>query len=113
MRVIIAGGRDYTFDHEDIEFLENLYLAQPFTVVLSGGATGADAEGEWWAKYRGIPVERYPADWAGKGRAAGPIRNAEMVRRADALIAFPGGRGTADVTRRARSAGLQVWEVER
>lgn len=113
MRVIIAGGRDYTFDNEDIEFLENLYLGRPFTAVLCGGATGADAEGARWAKRRGIPVEHYLADWSGHGRAAGPIRNQAMVDVADALIAFPGGRGTADVTRRARLAGLQVWEVER
>lgn len=110
MRVIIAGGRNYTFNDADIDFLDNLCLAHEFTAVLSGGATGADACGERWAKWRGIPIDRYPADWDAHGRAAGPIRNQIMVDAADALIAFPGGRGTADVTKRARKAGLRVWK---
>lgn len=113
MRVIIAGGRNYTFDNSDIEFLDNLYASHEFDVVLSGNARGADACGEKWAKSRHIELEVYPAKWELHGRAAGVIRNAEMVKRADALIAFPGGLGTADVTRRARQAGLRVWEVER
>ncbi len=57
--------------------------------------------------------EVYEADWHEHGRAAGPIRNARMIAegRPDLVIAFPGGRGTADMVSRARKAGIEVREV--
>jgi len=53
------------------------------------------------------------ANWAGLGRKAGPIRNQEMLDqgRPNMVVAFPGGRGTADMVRRARGAGVEVIEV--
>jgi hypothetical protein len=57
----------------------------------------------------------YPADWAKHGRAASPIRNQQMLDegRPNLVVAFPGGRGTADMVRRARSAGVEVIEVDK
>jgi predicted polyphosphate/ATP-dependent NAD kinase len=79
---------------------------------ISGNARGADQLGEQWAKNHGFPVEVYPADWETHGRAAGVIRNQQMLETGvDLLIAFPGGRGTADMVRRARKAGVEVIEV--
>jgi hypothetical protein len=62
----------------------------------------------------GVPVSAHPADWFSHGKAAGPIRNQEMLAmEAPALVvAFPGGRGTADMVRRARKAGVDVLEVK-
>lgn len=81
------------------------------STVVSGDATGADSWGIVWAKRRGLPIERHPADWKKHGRAAGPVRNAEMVAKADALIAIWDGesRGTADVMEKACAAGLKVF----
>jgi predicted solute-binding protein len=69
---------------------------------------------EWWAKAEGVPCEVYQADWARLGRKAGPIRNQRMLDEAkpDVVIAFPGGRGTADMLRRTRQAGVEVIEVK-
>ena len=56
----------------------------------------------------------FPADWIRHGRAAGPIRNEQMLREGcpDLVVAFhddPGlGRGTADMVRRALAAGVPV-----
>ena len=74
---------------------------------------GADTLGAEWAKAQGIPCEVYMADWEGLGRKAGPIRNQRMLDegKPDLVVAFPGGRGTADMVRRARSAGLDVLEI--
>jgi hypothetical protein len=60
-----------------------------------------------------IPCSVYMADWDGLGRKAGPIRNQRMLDegKPDLVIAFPGGRGTADMVRRAREAGVEVVEL--
>jgi hypothetical protein len=82
-------------------------------VVIEGGAAGADRWARSWARLRAIDVETYEAQWARDGRAAGPIRNQAMLinGRPDLVVAFPGGRGTADMVRRAKAAGVRVIEV--
>ena len=61
----------------------------------------------------GLPCTVFQADWAGLGRKAGPIRNKLMLDegKPDLVVAFPGGRGTAHMTRIARGAGIEVIEV--
>jgi hypothetical protein len=57
-----------------------------------------------------VPVVRYPADWARHGNAAGLVRNQQMLDdgKPDLAVAFPGGKGTADMVRRARKAGIPI-----
>jgi len=110
MRVIIAGGRDYTLTDEDHEYLDEAKRLLPITSVVCGMARGADMGGHAWAKSREIPIDEHPARWDLHGRYAGPIRNREMGAVADALIAFPGGRGTADMIRVARQRGMPVMQ---
>ena len=106
LAVVIAGGRDYQFTDEDIARLDAL----PIREVVSGGAKGADQCGEDWAKVRDIAVRRFPADWKAHGRAAGPIRNRKMAEYADAVVLFPGGRGTASMRKEAERAGVTVYD---
>lgn len=106
MRVIVCGGRDYA-DKEAIT--AELSMLPPGTVVVHGGAPGTDSIAGEVAKALGLTVEAHPADWQRWGRAAGPRRNAEMLAMgADLVVAFPGGRGTADMVRRAQAAGVPV-----
>ena len=79
-------------------------------ISISGHATGADALGERYAQERGLFLDAHPADWNKHGRAAGPIRNAEMAEAADTLIAFWDGasRGTKNIIVTAKSKGLKV-----
>lgn len=109
MRVIIAGGRNIT----DPQSVIDAVVASGFEVteVVSGGAPGVDANGEAWARARGLPVRVFPADWDAHGNAAGPIRNRQMADYAEALIAIHDGesRGTADMIRSAETAGLKVF----
>lgn len=114
MRCIVAGTR--TARLEDTKAAINACpWSDDVTVVVSGGARGADAHGELWAEARGLPVERFPANWREHGKAAGPIRNSEMAAKADALIAVWDGqsRGTADMIVKAERAGLTVfvWRI--
>ena len=116
-RVIIAGSRKYD-DYETLREKCDKILSQKLAdencnvVVVSGGASGADALGERYARERGLAVESHPADWARYGRSAGPRRNAEMAETADALIAFPkeGEKniGTQNMIKLARAKGLQI-----
>jgi len=66
-----------------------------------------------WAVERGVECLQYPADWEKLGRAAGPIRNEQMLRegKPDLVVAFPGARGTAHMVRIAREAGVRVIEI--
>jgi len=83
------------------------------SVVIHGAAPGADTLAGRWAELRRVPVEAFPADWEKHGRAAGPIRNAPMLAegKPDLVVAFPGGRGTANMCKQARAAGVKVVEV--
>jgi hypothetical protein len=108
MIVIIAGGRDYTdYDHVVTCVKDSGF---EITEIVSGGATGADALGERYAKEHGIKLRRMPAEWKKHGKAAGPIRNREMAEVADGLIAFWDGesRGTKNMIEEAEKRGLKV-----
>lgn len=83
-------------------------------IIVSGHAHGADTMGERFAKEQGLTVEFHPAKWRALGKAAGMIRNVEMARASDALIAFWDGRsrGTAHMISFARRRGLEVSVVD-
>jgi predicted Rossmann-fold nucleotide-binding protein len=80
--------------------------------IVTGGATGADHFAEEWAKLARVSRSVYLADWNQHGKGAGPIRNQEMLDKGQPtlVIAFPGGKGTADMIARARAAGIEVME---
>lgn len=117
---IICGGRTYSCvrrfgklilepRQDDIAWLDEIHAKHTITCVFSGCATGADALGEYWAELRGIPVRKFPPDWKRLGKAAGPVRNGEMVRDAHIWISFPGGSGTIDCMNQATAHGLPLF----
>lgn len=112
MRVIIAGSRSIT-DPRILQQAINICGWTP-TVVLSGGARGADFLGEIWAMEHGVPLERFPAEWATLGLRAGIVRNCVMAEQADALIALWDGmsHGTAHMIQQAYKRRLRV-HIER
>lgn len=113
MRVLVCGGRNYD-DLVGVSLvLDTMHVQRPFTALIEGGAKGADVCAATWAWHVGVPIERFPADWTTHGKAAGPIRNQRMIDegKPDLVVAFPGGRGTADMVRRAKAAGIKVVEV--
>ena len=109
MNVIIAGSRDF----HDYNML--LYAVDKsgfeITEVTSGGAGGVDALGERYAKENNLKLNRFPADWKQHGRAAGPIRNREMAKSADALIALWDGKskGTKNMIDEANKQKLRLY----
>lgn len=112
--VLVCGGRDYRDMDRVYEVLDGLGpVVQVVHGDCRGGTTdrrGADHWAEVWAADRGIPWAAYPARWEADGLAAGPRRNARMLREAkpDLVVAFPGGKGTRDMVKKASNAGLPI-----
>jgi hypothetical protein len=109
VRLLVCGGRDF----DDQELLDNALGDVTQTigrsdVLIHGGARGADRLAGEWAKRFGIPVMVFPADWETHGRRAGYLRNRQMLVEGEPthVVAMPGGRGTADMLRQARLAGV-------
>lgn len=124
MRVLVCGGINFTDRQKMNEALNAIvprtepdeygnWLPKDVTVI-HGAAVGADSLAGEWAVVNWCAEEPYPADWASHGKAAGPIRNQRMLDegKPDLVVAFPGGRGTADMVRRAKAAGVPVREIQ-
>lgn len=84
MRYGVIGSR--TFNNYDILFhvLEKHYIYK----IISGGAKGADTLAERYATEKGIPFEWFPPDYEKYGKKAPFVRNKEIVRGSDVIIAF-------------------------
>jgi hypothetical protein len=120
VRVLITGTRE---DGPHCSAVADAVLAlwldgadDGFLTVVHGDCpTGIDAEAERICEERGIPSERYPADWDTHGKSAGPRRNKQMVDLgADLCLAFPKGvsRGTRGCLALAKAAGIKTLVVE-
>ena len=109
-KLIITGGRDYNDYAMVVDVLNHLNPS----VVIQGGATGADALAREWALDNGKEVITYNADWDIHGKSAGPIRNKQMCsEHKDAiLIAFQGGKGTENCVNEAVKLNMIVLRVE-
>ena len=103
MRVAIVGSREYPNLAEVRAYVRAL---PPDTTIVSGGARGVDRVAAAEAHRQGLAVEVIKADWS-RGRAAGPERNREIVRRVDRVVAFWDGQspGTRSTIEYARATG--------
>lgn len=113
MRVLVCGGRDYRDGDRVSAVLHKLNNEAGIDLIIEGGARGADYLAHVWATMAGVDTERFEAEWEHFGKMAGGIRNTRMLTegKPDLVIAFPGGRGTADMVRKARRAGVDVVEI--
>lgn len=112
MKTIIAGGRSFMPADIHIVWLDNLHEQYVFTEIVCGKAKGADEFGEVWARMNNLSVKYFKAEWSLYGRSAGPRRNAEMADYAEALVLFPGGKGSANMLSLAKSKSLQIFVFE-
>lgn len=115
MRLVVTGGRGYSDTRRAFAALDELHARRPISVLIEGEARGLDSRARVWAVRRGVAVEPYPAAWELYGKAAGGIRNQQMIDegRPDYGLVFPGGFGTADMRRRLVAAGIPFEEVPR
>lgn len=122
LRVLVTGGRRYGWIHTltgkirneaEISELMSVLDGTGATELCEGGASGADEWSRFWANLRGVPGPTFKADWKLHGPAAGGIRNRLMLKEFDPElgVAFPGGRGTADMVAVLEAAGVPVLRV--
>jgi SLOG family YspA-like protein len=121
LRLLVCGSRDWTdaalLAHAVEQVIAQHGQDRPGVVLIEGDARGADRLAGTLARARGWELEVYPADWQRHGRTAGMRRNARMLRqgRPERVIALTddptASRGTADMVRRAHSAGIPVLVV--
>jgi hypothetical protein len=111
LTIIVCGGRHYDNRPAVAAVLDRMRIERGICLIAHGGATGADALADDYAKQFQIPCRSFPADWR-LGPSAGPRRNKQMLEeiRPDRVVAFPGDTGTADMVRRALKAGVVVWQ---
>lgn len=120
VRVLVCGSRTYKDEQTIFKDLDDLYEATEGVrvefVVIEGCAPGADSiAGDWAVQMadKGVLHMMFPAQWDRYGKAAGPIRNGEMLREGqpNVVLAYTDkplaeSRGTADMVQRAHIARL-------
>ncbi len=117
MRLLISGGRSYD-DVDEVNrvlsYARKLSAKRAQTLlVIQGGADGADKLAREWCKAHGMPCITMEAPWTFFEKKAGPIRNSWLIEFAlpTHFHAFPGNKGTRDMTRKAKRAGLKTLRV--
>lgn len=112
MRIIIAGSREYNNYEEAVKLIDKFIkdVNSSNVVIVSGGAKGADKIGEEYAARNDLDCVVYKANWGKYGKQAGIIRNGEMAKNADCLLAFWDGesRGTYNMINTAKKRKLKV-----
>lgn len=126
MRLLVCGSRDYV-DRDQVTAVlggiaDNYLTDNPrgSLIIVHGDAPGADRLADAACRQLqkegfDVQAEPHPADWDRHGKGAGPIRNQEMADAgADLCIAFsdqPVTKGTSDMVKRAKGAGIPVWVI--
>ena len=126
MRILVCGDRNWTNHELILNKLKEVAGKENEIILIHGCCQGADEISEkvlWYAKrICGICVDstcyfnvvRFPADWDKYGKAAGLIRNQQMIDegKPDIVLAFHNNiaksKGTMDMIKRANAAGVEV-----
>jgi len=114
MKVLVSGGRDYSNKGKVYDVLDRLHSQRPIEVIVHGGSTGADALAHQWAEERGVLTSVYPANWKKHGRAAGPVRNRQMLEEEypHGVVTFAGGPGTRNLINEAKKRELPIQSYD-
>lgn len=118
MKVLVTGSRE--FDNPKViayaldTAISAAQKAKYDIKIAQGGARGADSLVKEYCEKWNITCIEYKADWDKHGRAAGPIRNQEMLNdfKPNVLLAFikhgAANIGTKDMINRALKGGMSV-----
>jgi hypothetical protein len=117
MRILICGSRNWKNSVSILNQVKKYKNKDP--IIISGGANGADNLADLVSNWLDLRFMRFPAKWDKYHRAAGPIRNQQMLDegKPDLVIAFhrdlSKSRGTKDMIARAKKAGIKVRHISK
>lgn len=114
-KLAIVGSRTFS-DQEKMDGVMKDYIeshGKP-SLVISGGAKGADTLGRLWAQRKGIPIKEFIPNWSKYGKMAGIHRNSDIVDNCDHLIAFQvnNSQGTQDSINKANKRKIHVLVIK-
>jgi len=111
MKLLVCGGRDWEDTKATTAALDRM-LTHSLSVVIHGGARGADDLAGWWARMNSIRPVVVSALWDQLGKSAGFKRNYVMVNilQPDYCIAFPGGKDTQSTIDLCKRNNITVWQ---
>ena len=106
MKVAVIGSRTFN----DYELLRQTLSKIEITLVVSGGAKGADSLGEEYANANNIPTKIFLPDWDKYGKSAGMLRNSDIINEAEIIVAFWDGesKGCKDAIAKANKLNKKV-----
>jgi hypothetical protein len=117
--VLICGDRHWKNYDSILSVVKRLVAKYGNVKIVEGGCTGADEMAKKAAIECGLEYVEYPADWNKFGKAAGPIRNQQMLddEHPNIVIAFhtniKNSKGTKDMVLKARKAGIETYIFRR
>jgi hypothetical protein len=119
MRLLVCGARTWWNDQYLWNVLRGFNLPGEELTIIEGEAVGADQCARHWGEVNKRPVLKFPADWNKYGKAAGPIRNKQMLDegKPDMVLAFVDkplaeSRGTSNMVNQSVKAGLPVLVIQ-
>lgn len=109
MKVAIVGSRGF----DNYEQMKQVLSAFKITLIISGGAIGADKLAERYAKEHSIPTMIHLPDWKQHGPQAGFIRNTDIINDAELVIAFwdMESKGTLDSIKKAEASNKSLLVI--
>lgn len=113
IRLLICGDRLWN----DYELIKSYVLKYKPSVLIEGGARGADTLAHQAARHYRVQIITYPADWKTYGKRAGPIRNQQMLKegRPTIVIGFHDNlelsKGTKHMLGISMKAGIKTIHV--
>jgi hypothetical protein len=113
MKLAVVGSRDFN-DYDLLKSkLDSIHKRKPITLIVSGGARGADSLSERWAKENNIETLIFIPDWNRFGKRAGFLRNEDIIKNSDAVVAFwdgesKGTKSSIDLAEKYKKSCLVV-----
>ena len=115
MIVVVSGWRDATNEHRIVvaeEFGKLAMVTGRHLTIAHGAARGIDAIADELAKHYFWDVHPIEANWKKYGKAAGPLRNNQLLDLKPSLVlAFPhrDSIGTRDMITKAMDRQIPLW----
>jgi hypothetical protein len=110
MKVAVIGSRTFS----DYKLVKETLSTLNITLLVSGGAMGADSLGEQYANSKEIPTKIFYPDWKKHGKKAGFLRNTDIINESELIVAFWDGKskGTLDSIKKAEELNKNVLIIK-